>query len=154
MPRFSTRSAEKLATCHSDLQKIFNEVIKTYDCTIICGERGQDAQNEAYAAGYSTKKFPESKHNSSPSKAVDVLVYHKHGEHLRWNDDKSAYHFAGYVLRVAEEMGINLRMGIDWDGDLEFRDQSFIDRPHFELVGDKYDEECKPMSILLGDKED
>jgi hypothetical protein len=143
MPRYSLRSQDKLSTCHPDLQKVFNEVIKRYDCTIVYGKRGKEAQNEAYANGFSKVKYPNSKHNTTPSRAVDVLPYHTNEPHLRWNDDKSAYHFAGYVLRVAEEMGIKIRFGIDWDGDLEFKDQGFIDRPHYELVGTKYDYECK-----------
>ena len=45
MPSFSGRSKEKLASCHPDLQKVFNEVIKHIDCTIIEGHRGEERQN-------------------------------------------------------------------------------------------------------------
>jgi hypothetical protein len=31
-------------------------------------------------------------------------------------------------------MGIESRMGADWDGDFDTKDQTFHDLPHFELV--------------------
>lgn len=42
--------------------------------------------------------------------------------------------FAGYVMRVADELGIKLRYGGDWDGDKKTADQSFNDLPHYEIL--------------------
>jgi len=42
--------------------------------------------------------------------------------------------FAGYVKGRAQEMGVDLRIGADWDGDFFTNDQSFHDAPHFELA--------------------
>lgn len=145
MPRYSNRSATKLAGCHKDLQRVFNRVIAKYDCTIVCGQRGKEAQNQAYDSGFSNKGFPDSEHNTGPSKAIDVMVYFKDRPHLRWKDREVMYHFAGYVQRVADELGIQIRCGLDWDRDKDFHDQSFFDGGHFELVGKKYEEECKRM---------
>ena len=39
MPNFSIVSKQRLNTCHQDLQKLFNEVIKHYDCAVIQGAR-------------------------------------------------------------------------------------------------------------------
>jgi len=44
MPAFGERSRNNLKTCHEDLQKLFNEVIKHFDCSVICGHRGQEEQ--------------------------------------------------------------------------------------------------------------
>lgn len=44
------------------------------------------------------------------------------------------YHFAGYVLAVADAQGVGLRWGGDWDGDQTFTDQAFDDLVHFELL--------------------
>lgn len=57
MPYYSERSKKRLETCHEDLQKLFNEVIKHFDCTILCGHRGQEEQDKAFAEGMSFK-FP------------------------------------------------------------------------------------------------
>ncbi len=41
MPTFSSKSQEKLATCHPDIGKIFDQVVWMRDCTIIEGHRSQ-----------------------------------------------------------------------------------------------------------------
>lgn len=129
MPSFSKSSQDKLNTCDERLQKVFNEVIKYYDCTIICGHRGEKEQNEAFMKGYSKLRFPKSKHNSSPSKAVDVMPFP-----INWNDRKKVLHFSGFVMGIAKSLGINLRCGIDFNQDFNFENDSFIDGPHYELV--------------------
>lgn len=65
MPKFGTRSRSNLETCHENLQKLFNEVIKHYDCSVICGHRGQQEQDQAFHDGRSKLKFPQSKHNKT-----------------------------------------------------------------------------------------
>jgi peptidoglycan L-alanyl-D-glutamate endopeptidase CwlK len=134
MPSFSQTSKRRLATCHPDLQKLFNKVIEHRDCTIICGYRTEGEQDEAYRTGHSQLKFPESMHNFNPSAAVDVMPYFDSEPHIRWNDVESTYNFIGYVQGIADELGIKIRSGSDWDIDLDFHDQSFMDLPHFELV--------------------
>ena len=128
MFKYSKSSADKLATCHPDLQLLFNEVIKHYDCTIICGHRGEKEQNEAFMNGFSKLKFPKSKHNSMPSRAVDCLPYP-----IQWSDKSRHLHFAGYVQAVADILGIKIRWGGNFDGDKNL-DNGFQDKPHFELV--------------------
>jgi hypothetical protein len=128
MPKFGKRSKENLATTHPDLQELFNEVIKHFDCSIICGHRGIKEQNEAYSKGLSKLKYPLSKHNKRPSKAVDVVPYP-----IDWGDKKRMYYFAGVVKGIAIKMGINIRWGGDWDSDTEIKDNSFIDLPHYEI---------------------
>jgi peptidoglycan L-alanyl-D-glutamate endopeptidase CwlK len=129
MPSFSKSSTLKLASCHPDLQNLFVEVIKHYDCTIICGYRGEKEQTEAFETGKSQLKFPLSKHNQMPSNAVDVVPYP-----IDWLDLNRFYHFAGFVQATAKAMGIKVRWGGDWDGDLIFKNEKFKDLPHFELV--------------------
>ena len=104
--------------------------MKTYDCTVICGHRGEAAQNRAYYADpqRSRVKWPDGEHNAYPSKAADMGPWP-----LDWNDSAKFYHFAGYVMRVAEEMEIPIRWGGDWDGDLDLHDQTLYDLCHFEL---------------------
>ena len=46
MPRFGTRSKRNLATCDKRLQRIFNEVIKHVDCSVIEGHRDQQRQDK------------------------------------------------------------------------------------------------------------
>jgi len=129
MPLFSTRSLERLGTCHPDLQYLFNEVVRDFDCTILCGHRPEEDQNEAFEHGFSTKPWPESTHNKKPSKAVDVAPYP-----VEWDNRERFYYFAGYVKGKAVDLGIKIRWGGDWDGDTRVKDQTFNDLPHFELI--------------------
>lgn len=133
MPSFGTRSKNNLATCDQRLQDLFNEVIKHYDCSVICGHRSKEAQDEAFHSGRSKVRWPNGKHNTLPSKAVDVAPWFKDAPHIRWNDTESWYHFVGYVRGVASQMGIKIRSGADWDGDFNLKDQNFMDLPHFEI---------------------
>lgn len=130
MSAYSQKSKEKLATCHPDLQKIFNEVIKHYDCAILTGHRNEEDQNDAYNAApqRSKVKWPNSRHNTIPSEAVDVVPYP-----IDWDDRERFSHFAGFVLGISISMGIDLRWGGDWDSDTDLKDNNFDDLPHFEL---------------------
>lgn len=134
MPSFSKRSMDKLETCHGDLIALFVVVVQHRDCTILCGQRGEAEQTEYFRTGRSKVEFPNSKHNKTPSLAVDVAPYFKERPHIRWNDRNSFYHFAGFVLGVAEMMKIKIRYGGNWDGDDELSDQTFFDLPHYELI--------------------
>lgn len=134
MPKFGKRSRTNLAQCDSQLQDLFNVVIKYYDCSVICGRRGKEEQNAAYAEGRSQKKYPDSKHNKNPSLAADVVPWFKVAPHIRWKDKKAFYHFAGFVRGIAAMMKIKIRCGSDWDRDFDLDDQTFFDLPHFELI--------------------
>lgn len=134
MPKFGKRSHRNLSECHPDLQAIFEHVVKVFDCTVIEGHRTESEQDKAYHGGKSKVRYPNSKHNSQPAMAADVLPYP-----INWNDTKRMAYFAGYVKGVSEELlrtGVikhSVRWGGDWDSDTEVRDQSFHDLPHFEL---------------------
>ncbi len=137
MNKFSESSKSKLSTCHKDIQILFNHIILERDCTIVCGFRSEAEQNKAFADGNSQKRFPNSKHNTSPSLAVDVAPYEKNG--IDWGKLQSA-EFAGYVRGVADQLyrigtiKHRIRCGADWDRDYDVDDTSFWDGAHFELI--------------------
>ena len=128
MPKFGRKSKERLNTCESNLQKVFNEVIKHVDCSVLEGHRGKDRQNRLYKEGKTKVKYPNGRHNRQPSSAVDVTPYP-----VDWKDRERQTLFAGFVIGVASQMGINLRWGGDWDQDFQVVDNRFDDFPHFEL---------------------
>ena len=128
MPKFGSKSKANLATCHEDLQKVFNEVIKYVDCSALEGHRPEWRQNDLFEEGKTKVKFPMGRHNSSPSRAVDVTPYP-----VDWADRERQTLFAGFVLGIARSMGIKLRWGGDWDMDFKVMDNRFDDFPHFEL---------------------
>lgn len=130
MPHFSQRSLNRLATCHPDLQAVFHAVITHFDCSILEGHRSRDSQEAAFARGQSKLRWPRSKHNTSPSLAVDAAPWP-----IDWEDRERFHLFGGTVLGIARQKGIALRWGGDWDGDFQVRDNRFDDLVHFELKG-------------------
>lgn len=129
MPSFGEASATRLATCHPDLQSVCDRVIELYDFTVLEGERSNERQDELFRQGKSHVQAGGSKHNSSPSRAVDIAPYP-----IDWDDTGRFYLLAGMMFQAAHELGIKLRWGGDWDGDWSHDDQSFFDLPHFELL--------------------
>ena len=128
MPRFGKTSKRRLATCHEDLQEIFNEAIKHFDCSVLCGHRGKEGQDKAVASGNSKAVWPKGRHNANPSNAVDVVPYP-----IEWEDTDRMYYFAGFVKGLAAQMAIPIRWGGDWNDNTEVKDTNFKDLPHFEL---------------------
>ena len=119
MPRLSKQSREKLATCHPDLQRLFERVIEEFDFTVIEGHRTLERQKELVAGGAS--KTMKSKHLEDPSRACDIAPYP-----VDWNDVLRFRELAAVVLRTAADMGIRVR----WGGSFK----NFFDGPHYELM--------------------
>ena len=128
MPYFGKSSKKHLLTCDNKLQKVFNEVIKHGDCSVLEGHREKDRQNKLYEEGKTKVEYPNGRHNRQPSSAVDVTPYP-----VDWKDRERQTLFAGFVIGVASQMGINLRWGGDCDQDFQVVDNRFDDFPHFEL---------------------
>lgn len=131
MPSFSWASRARLKTCDPKLQRLMNEVIRHWDCTILEGHRTEFRQNEMVRIGTSQLSWPNSKHNKTPSLAVDAAPYP-----IDWADIERFRAFGGFVLGVAAVLNIPLRWGGDWNGNRDFKDQKFHDLPHFELIID------------------
>ena len=128
MYKYSKTSKGRLSTCDERLQKVFNEVIKYVDCSILEGHRNEERQNKLFEEGKTKVKYPKGRHNSSPSRAVDVTPYP-----VDWDDRERQTLFAGFVLGIARSMDIKLRWGGDWDMDFQVMDNRFDDFPHFEI---------------------
>ena len=117
----STLSQAKLNTCHSDLILLINEVAKTEKCAVICGHREKAEQEKAYNSGTSKARWGQSKHNSKPSLAVDVVPLP-----LDWNDIESFERLGNIIMEKAKELNIKVKWGKNFKG--------LADYPHFELV--------------------
>ena len=127
MPKFSQKSLDKLHDCHPLLQMVMLAAIKKTDFSVICGYRGEKEQNEAYASGNSKLKWPQSKHNKTPSEAVDVVPYP-----IDWNDIKRFEKLGQIVLQTWESDIAEEDRG-DWDLVWGKNFKGLVDWPHFEL---------------------
>jgi len=137
MNHFSDTSKSRLFTCHRDLQTLFNHVILDFDCTIVCGHRDKADQDKAFAEGKSKLQYPRSKHNSSPSMAIDAAPF-ENGS-IDWSKSQMIA-FAFYVKGIADQlyrigsMKHRIRLGADWNSNNDIDDETFLDAPHFELI--------------------
>jgi peptidoglycan LD-endopeptidase CwlK len=140
MFRYGGLSRARLGTADPELQRLFNAVMdkQIMDIAILQGHRGRAEQDSAFQEGASKVRWPNSRHNSVPSQAVDAAPYP-----IRWGDRADPdrvkaigrfYMLAGVVLATAKELGIKVRWGGDWDMDGDIFDQDFDDLVHFERV--------------------
>lgn len=134
MPKFSRASLAQLATVHPDLQRVLQEAIKLVDFSVLEGHRGKAAQDAAYAKGASKVRWPNGKHNTTPSRAVDVAPYP-----IDWSEKSTALarfaFLSGVLHATAARLGVKIRFGWDWNRNLDPRDERFLDWPHVELDG-------------------
>lgn len=130
---FGKSSLEKRDTLHPKLQRVVDEVIKYYNFSIIEGVRTKERQAELFAQGKS--KTLDSKHLADPngkSRAMDLCPFP-----IDWSDRERFILFAGYVLGTAQQLGIVLVWGGDWNRDFYTKDTGFFDEPHFQLADDE-----------------
>lgn len=136
MNKWGERSLKNYDQCHKDLQVLADHVLQIHDCSIICGHRGKEEQNQAFYLGNSKLKYPNSRHNQIPSAAIDIVPY---GQGNPYDREQMLY-FAGIVVATAAILyntGIiehKIRWGGDWDIDNNFKEHKFFDAAHLELV--------------------
>ena len=139
MPTLSANSLAKLDTCHSDIITVIKKsIVNGPDFTVLCGERSAAEQYELYQQGR-TKPGKivtnidgvnnKSMHNHTPSLAIDIAPYP-----IDWADEDRFIYLGGYILGVADTLGIKFRWGGDWKQNGQTSDERFLDLPHFELI--------------------
>ena len=158
---YGRRSNQRLDTTHPDIQRLMRRVGPHFANTILEGERSEEQQRKNVEKGVS--KTMDSNHLHSPSDAVDAapdpLAWPQAGKLKarvesvagQLTDEQATeimalveeyvkevgifYYFGGFVLGTAQEMGVGIRWGGDWDGDRVITDQGFDDLVHFERRG-------------------
>lgn len=103
-----------------------------YDFSIIWGFRGEEAQNQAFLEGNSTKQWPDSFHNQTPSPALDFAPYIK-GIGVPWKDTHAFAVIGGLFIAAGAILKTPVVYGGDWDMDGETTDQRLKDWGHVEL---------------------
>lgn len=158
---FGRKSLEVRETLCDELKLVVDFAIRVYNISLIEGHRDQETQDRYFSNGVSKLRWPNSKHNSYPSDAVDIWPYvtnlagvrvstafSGHPDQIKslakatgqtekriWELTLQEYATMKGVLMAAGKVhGVELRFGDDWDGDHDRLDQSFVDLPHVEVV--------------------
>lgn len=157
--RYGRKSLAVRATLHPMFHAPLDSAIEITDITLITGARHEPEQNEKFASGASQVRFPEGAHNplkpDDPVFAFDAMPYTKgYPGGIDWRTGKELFkaldkgHYTdvheilenirrirytiGIIIGVFYAHGIPLINGGNWDGDVKFNDQRFIDLPHYQ----------------------
>jgi peptidoglycan L-alanyl-D-glutamate endopeptidase CwlK len=135
MPTLGQKSIIQLDTCHPDLQRLFKEVVKGFDITILEGFRTVERQKQLFAQGrtergaivtYADGVNDLSNHQKTDGNgkclACDVAPWP-----IEWADEKRFYILAGFTLATAHYLGIDVEWGGFWPGKKR-------DLPHWQIV--------------------
>lgn len=124
------KSQSRLAGAWPTLSKLFtacaSDPMCPYPFCVLDAQRNRADQEKAFAQGHSRAHFGESAHNWSPALALDVVPFAA-GKSIDWSNTARFKAFAGYVVRKASDMGIQVTWGGSW--------KSIKDMPHWEVVG-------------------
>lgn len=148
------RSLGRLAGIHPDLASVVKRAIEltTQDFSVLEGVRSDDRQRELYGQGRTaaelravgvdpklakpsmqkvtwTLKSNHFKQKDGYGHAVDLVPYP-----LDWNALAKFDAIATAMFAAADDIGVTIRWGADWDQDGNWRERGETDSPHFELV--------------------
>lgn len=136
----SARSQTRLDGVHPDLKRVVRRAIlkSDQDFSVLEGVRTPQRQQQLYAQGR-TKPGPKvtwtlnSRHFINPTTgcghAVDLAPFP-----IDWTDPRKFDAISQAMFAAADELGIKIRWGADWDRDGKPRERGESDSPHFELA--------------------
>ena len=132
------RSRANLAGVHPDLVRVVEHAIQItrQDFFVVEGVRTPERQSELYAQGRTapgpvvtwTKTSRHFRGVDGYGRAVDLVPWP-----IDWNTPAKFDAIYAAMMAAAEEAGVAVRSGMDWDGDGNPRERGESDSPHFEL---------------------
>lgn len=138
-----TLSAESIGKLHKVDPRLIAVVkraiqITEVDFKVVCGIRTAEEQRQLYAQGrtkpgkivtwtLSSRHIPDPK--TGLGRAVDLLP-----APYDWKELGPFDKVAKAMMQAADELGVKLRWGANWDGDRIVREKGETDNPHFELA--------------------
>lgn len=124
---FGKRSRKNLEGVNPNLVKLAEKALElsTQDFMVTEGLRTVERQKQLVAKGLS--KTMKSKH--IVGRAIDVVPYP-----VDWKDWSKFVAIYNAFRRASEITGIKFRWGGDWNMNGSYRDEKFLDGPHFELI--------------------
>lgn len=103
-------------------------VVLRRDCSIVCGHRNEAEQTLAFSSGVSKAQWGQSKHNSMPSMAVDVIP---------WPEQYTSQDAFKELAEIVFDEAIKLGIRVKWGGFFRSMSHRLVekdgDKPHFEL---------------------
>ena len=140
--RFGTRSLANLRNVHPTLVEVVHRALglSTVDFAVVEGVRSIERQRELWAKGRTapgpkvtwTMKSMHMVQVTGYGHAVDLLPLNTVTGKLDWAFSRGFYVVGAAMGKAAEELGVVIRWGYDWDGDGVLNEKGEYDGPHFE----------------------
>ena len=146
------KGTDKLKGVNSILVKWINEFAKDYnhefnmkgiDIIITEGLRTIEQQKAYFLA----KKSKTMKSRHLIGNAIDIC-FSVNGK-INWNDLTYWILASKHYKEFCKRNNINGRSGLDWNGNGDWKDEKFLDAPHFEINSQV--PEAKQIKLELGD---
>ncbi len=130
MRSWSKRSKKVYDTLDPRLQWLCDELLGYMNVSLTYGHRTEEQQNALYPK-FTQVRWPDSKHNTKPSLAVDLQPYpYPRNE----NDLRAALgYMAGLSFVLAGQGNFKIRWGGDWNRNGDVTDNGFDDLFHIEV---------------------
>ncbi len=131
MRAWGPKSQRVYSSLCEELQQACDYILhEIADVSLIKGHRTEAEQNALYPA-FTKVKWPNSKHNSYPSMAVDLQPFPLPQDEQELREQLT--YIAGRIVEWGKHVGIDIRWGGDWDQDGDVTDNGFDDLYHFEV---------------------
>lgn len=149
-----TKSKSMLAGVHPDLVRVVERAIEltAQDFMVLEGVRTEKRQRELYGQGRTAKELAAVKIDPALAKpGMDRVTWTLKSNHFKqadgyghavdlvpypvdWNTLSKFDAIADAMMKAADELGVSIRHGADWDMDGKRRERGESDNPHFELA--------------------
>lgn len=142
--QLADKSRARLVGVHPDLVRVVERAagLCSIEFIVVEGVRTLEKQKEYFEAGKS--RTMNSRHLAKEAKGVSGLVSHAVDLCPRLDTDGDGAlelswklsHFLPVrdaMVAAARKEGVAIIWGADWDNDGDYKDEKFVDAPHFEL---------------------
>ena len=133
MRSWSEKSLDIRSTLDNRLILMVDALLEYMDVSLVSGHRDEREQSLLYhgTPQRSQLKWPDSKHNTFPSLAIDMQPYPYPDNE---NDLRAALgYMAGLCYIIAERNAFSIRWGGDWNRNGSVTDNGFDDLFHIEI---------------------
>jgi peptidoglycan L-alanyl-D-glutamate endopeptidase CwlK len=151
--RLGPKSLSKLFGVHPDLVAVVKRAIELseQDFLVLEGVRTEQRQRELYGQGRTPEQLRQAGVDPKLAKSkMQVVTWTLRSNHFAqadgyghavdlvpypvdWNDLAKFDAIAVAMMKAADELGLTIRWGADWDQDGKKRERGESDSPHFEL---------------------
>ena len=149
-----TKSISKLDCVHPSLVSVVRRAIELteQDFMVLDGVRSEQRQRELYGQGRTAAELKAAGVDPALAKpSAKVVTWTLKSNHFKqadgfghavdlvphpvdWNTISKFDAIADAMMQAADELGVKIRHGADWDMDGKRREKGETDNPHFELA--------------------